>query len=129
MAYTEDVKIELTGKEFETLFLAVNHGIDAVTEIKFEEKTTWNKKDTGEVVKKPTKKQIEDGKVVQSIDIQETFSTPVKTYNDRITSQMIDASLLVNKIHRDNIEKGIFVPQEDPQQAEVTDLGVEENAG
>lgn len=117
MAYTEDVKIELTGKEFELLFLAVNHGIDAVTEIKFEEKTTWNKKDTGEVVKKPTKKQIEDGKVVKSIDIQETFSNPVKYYSERITKQMIDASLLVNKIHQDNVKKGLFVVEE-PQKEE-----------
>jgi len=117
MAYKEDAEIKLTGKQFETILLAVNHGIDALTEHRFEEKTMWVKKDTGEPVNKPTKKQIEDGKVVQTIDIDGTFTKPTRYYGERITQQMIEASLLVNRLHKENIDNGIFKVEQDAEQS------------
>lgn len=119
MAYKKDVKIELTGEEFEIVLLGAMHGMNAVTERSFTEQTVWINRETGERVKKPTKKQLEEGKVSKEVDLEATFKEPVVRYTEKVTGQMIDSSLILNRIHNRNVENGLVELQENPNPKEI----------
>lgn len=108
--YNEDTKIELTGQQFELIQIALMQGIDSTTQRSFPEKRMFVDTETGKEVKSPSTDQIKSGKVVEQVDIEGTFQVPTVSYNDKLTPHMINASLLVNAIHQENIQKGIAVP-------------------
>lgn len=107
--YAEDVKIELTGAQFEVIKLALAQGVDSTIVRAFPEKRMYINTKTGKEVKSPKPAQLQDGSVVPQINLEATFSEPTVMFNDKITQAMIDGNLIVNAIHQMNIQNGVAV--------------------
>lgn len=113
--YTEDSKIELTGKQFETIMIALQNGIDATIVREYPEKRMFVNTATSKEVKNPTTEQLINGEVIQQIDLEGTFAEPTVSFNDKITSHMIDANLLAGFLHQEHIKNGVAILNEDNQ--------------
>lgn len=82
--------------EFEILANAIADGLEAVTEYRFEQAQVYVNKDTSEVVESPTKEDVESGKVILSVDPDQTLRG-FKTFYDakRLTPAMMEAGRII----------------------------------
>lgn len=103
--YTEDTQVVLNGKQFETILVALGHGIEATVTKTFPHKFMYVNAE-GKEVKKPTMEQLASGAVQKQLDFEGTFSEPTLEFNDKITSPMLDANIIANQIHNQMVQEG-----------------------
>lgn len=125
--YSGIEQITISAQEYVLLKTAVEQGLQALSSTSFPEVKTFVNIDTGEYVDKPTQKQIKDGKVVETVSPEKTFSLAnrVVSYDGKVTQEMLAARELIVIIHQRNIEQGVTTDVEELQrQFEASKLEV-----
>lgn len=125
--YSGMEQITISAQEYVLLKTAVEQGLQALSSTSFPEVKAFVNVDTGEYVDKPTQKKIKDGKFVQTVSPEKTFSAEnrIISYDGKVTQEMLAARELIMIIHQRNIEQGLTTDVEELQrQFEASKLEV-----
>ena len=125
--YIGSENITISAQEYVLLKTAVEQGLQALAMVSFPEVKAYVSVDTGEYVEKPTKKDLSDNKVVQTVSPEKTFSAEnrIISYDGKVTQEMLAARELIMIIHQRNIEQGLTTDVEELQrQFEASKLEV-----
>lgn len=82
--------------EFDIIANAIADGLEAVTEYRYEQKQVYVDKETSDIVDMPTKEDVESGKVILSVDPDQTLRGLKVLYDaKKLTPAMMEAGRII----------------------------------